>query len=171
MDKKNFTKAYKVFQDILNQYKIIKYDLKKEYKKAKCTPRGIHDEFVRILNKNKYKHLQNKTLTYEQKQYDALIKIEEYEVKLPNNGAELYEWADTLHNCMASYLDMIKGGKTIIYGFFKDNKIEFAVEIKNDTIIQAYRSYSRDLVLEQSVLLNDWFGSVYLKSYKDITFS
>jgi hypothetical protein len=55
LDKNNFKRAYIVFQDILNQFKIIKLDLTNDFKKVKCTPRGIHDEFVRILNSKLYR--------------------------------------------------------------------------------------------------------------------
>lgn len=163
LDKNNFKRAYIVFQDILNQFKIIKLDLTNDFKKVKCTPRGIHDEFVRILNSKKYKHLQNKTLNYTDAEYNALVQIGEYEVKLPKTGAELYCWADDLHNCMASYLDRLEKKQTIIYGFFKGVKIQFGLEVKDNQIIQAYRSYNRDLSLDEKILLNDWYRNIYLK--------
>lgn len=168
LDKNNFKRAYIVFQDILNQYKILKIDLKSDFKKVKCTPRGIHDEFVRILNSKKYKHLQSKKLHYTDNETRSLVNIEEYTVKLPQNGAELYCWADDLHNCMASYLDRLENKTTIIYGFFKGVKIQFAVEIRSNQIIQAYRSYNRALLANESIILHHWFRNIYIKNQYSI---
>lgn len=161
MDSKNFKRSYLAFQDILRQYSIIKYDLDKDFEKVRCTPRRIHDQFAKILNARKYKHLLDKKLTYTEKELKAQIKIGEYNVKLPHNGAELYTWADDLSNCMASYLNEIETKQTIIYGFFIDEKIVFTVEVRNEQILQAYRSYNRSLSSYEQSILAQWFKLYY----------
>jgi hypothetical protein len=89
-------------------------------------------------------------------------KIDDYIVKLPHNGAELYTWADVLHNCMASYLSEIENKQTFIYGFFIEDKIVFAVEIRNEQILQAYRSHNRNLMPNEQSVLSQWFEKSYL---------
>lgn len=162
IDNENFKQAYLVFQDILRQYHILKFNLEKDFEKVRCTPRKIHDQFAKIINARKYKYLLDKKLTYSPKELKAQIKIDHYVVKLPHNGAELYTWADTLHNCMASYLSEIENKQTVIYGFFIEDKIVFAVEIRNEQILQAYRAYNRNLMPFEQSVLSKWFEESYL---------
>jgi hypothetical protein len=162
IDNNNFNRAYLVFQDILRQYHILKFNLDKEFEKVGCTPRKIHDQFAKIINARKYKYLLDKKLTYSTRELKAQIKIDDYIVKLPHNGAELHSWANTLHNCMASYLSEIENKQTVIYGFFIEDKIVFAVEIRNEQILQAYRAYNRNLMPNEQSVLSQWFENFYL---------
>jgi len=109
--------------------------------------------------------LQNTIFSYTDKEHSALVKIDNFKVELPNNGAQLYCWADDLHNCLASYLDNIKEKSTIVYGFFKGTKIQFAVEIMNNEIMQSYRSYNRSLLPDEEIILLHWFKNVYLNNH------
>lgn len=157
IDSKNFNQAYLAFQDILRQYYVIKLDLEKDFTKVQCTPKKIHDQFVKIINLRKYKYLTDKKLTYSDKELKAEVKMGNFNVRLPHNGAELYLWADRLHNCMASYLSEIENKKTTIYGFFEEEQIIFAVEIRNEQILQAFRSYNRNLTPYDHAILSQWF--------------
>ena len=167
MNSENFKRSYLAFQDILRQFNIIKYDLDKDSKKVRCTPGRIHNHFSKILNLKKYKHLMIRKLSYTTSELKAQTKIGNYSIKLPHNGTELYTWADDLRNCMASYLKEIENNQTIIYGFFADEKIVFAVEIRNGKVLQAYRSYNRELTSLDKSLLSQWFRDFYSNSIKN----
>lgn len=156
LNKRNLKHSYLVFEDILRQFNFIKFDISNEYEGVRCTPKGIHDQFSKILNAKKYKHLMERKFTYSDRELSAQMRMDIYDVKLPFNGAELYSWADDLQNCLASYISSIEHKLTAVYAFFKDEKIEFAVEIRENQIVQAYRSYNRVLLPNQQNILNQW---------------
>jgi hypothetical protein len=58
---------------------------------------------------------------------------------------------------MAGYFDDIKDKESIIYGFFQDNVLSFAVEIYHNTIIQASEKYNAKLSIENKNTLDKWF--------------
>jgi len=80
-----------------------------------------------------------------------------YQVKLPKTRKELLDWADELHNCMAGYFKMIQNHETIIYCFFQEGILVFAVEICDNAVVQASGKYNADLTFEQKQVLTKWF--------------
>jgi len=91
------------------------------------------------------------------------IKTNTYQVKLPKNGKELLDWAGELHNCMTKYFKNIKKHKTIIYCFFQEDILAFAVEICDNKIVQAQKKYNFDLVAEEEQVLMKWFELFFTK--------
>lgn len=89
-------------------------------------------------------------------QQSHLVTICGYNVNLPNNNLELYEWANDLRNCLAGYEDRIRSHKTTVYGFFIQSNLIFAVEIQMGAIIQAHRKYNYPIEPQQRKILNLW---------------
>ena len=92
-----------------------------------------------------------------------------YDVKLPSTGAELLHWAETLNNCLSGYFEPIRDNTTTIYGFFKGDTIEFAVEITDKTIIQASGFCNENLTDTQNEALKTWFNR-FIVNAKDTSF-
>lgn|GEM_PF-2123349 len=147
---------FDIYYDTLVEFNYSNSILKKDFKKVKCTPNALHDELVRVSSIKRYSYMFDKKLTYTKKQLEPVASISDYIVKVPQNGAELYMWADMLHNCMASYFNNIQDNKTTIYVFFKDNQIKFAVEIDNQNIVQARGRFNSDLNSEENTILYKW---------------
>ena len=51
--------------------------------------------------------------------------------------------------------------RTIVYGFFIDNEIKFAVEIKNNKIVQSKSKYNQDLQIRETSLVMGWFTEYF----------
>lgn len=153
--------ANRHFLDILRQFRFANSTIKNNFTKVRCTPRRIHDEFVRIINFQKNKHLVQKKFEYSEVILNTEMKIKDYKVKLPKNGAELYLWADILRNCMASFINQVAKQKTLIYGFFLDGVLMFGVEVTYlGEIAQAYGKYNRELTAKEQDVLYLWFEKI-----------
>jgi len=74
---------------------------------------------------------------------------------------ELYTWSNKLQNCLSGYWKPILEKRTIVYGFFIDNEIKFAVEIKNNKIVQSKSKYNQDLQIRETSLVMGWFTEYF----------
>lgn len=114
---------------------------------------GIHDEFIfqkyffkpEVYRKFEYTEIEKKCTNY---------KI--FDVRLPNNSNELYDWAKSLRNCMSYYSEFIYSKKTLIYGFFNKDNISFAVEVADNTIIEASGYKNNNLKKTEYKALKKW---------------
>jgi len=123
-------------------------DLFKKNKKIKCTVQSLHDAATKHRRKLFLKKLFNTKLHNEKHKLKACVDIDDYAIKLPQNGPELHEWAETLHNCMDGYLDMIINNETIIYGFFTCKQ-------------KASRVCNQDLLPHQQIVLKRWLNRYF----------
>ena len=119
--------------------------IKQHFQKVKLTVRNLHDELVDIFNQKKYEEEEKVVFKYEKNQLQAEKVVDKLEFKLPKNAANLHKWAKTLHNCVFSYAKDIESKKTIIYGLFKDDKLIYAIELKNMQIVQALGVYNSQI--------------------------
>ena len=51
--------------------------------------------------------------------------------------------------------------ETIVYGFFKDNQIKFAVEIKDNKIAQSKSKYNKNIQNSEMNLVSGWFKKYF----------
>ena len=124
--------------------------------KPKFTLQALHYEFSQCA---RHKHAKEAfySITYHHQQEKAEAKVLGYEVKLPYNGKELFEWSVHLHNCLSGYINQVHQNLTTIYGFFYQDNLEFAVEIVDKTINQARCKYNKELTPMQNEALKTWF--------------
>ena len=155
-----------LFRDAVREFHFNKGIVEEMFKKVSCKVQALHDEFVRCSREQRYKYMINKTLDYTLAERKVCIQIDEYQIKLPQTGKELYDWANTLHNCMAGYFDLIKMKESIIYGFFQKDILIFAVEIKDDSIIQASEKYNAKLSVENKKILKHWLEIFFHKTFQ-----
>jgi len=80
-----------------------------------------------------------------------------YNVHLPIDNHELFIWATKLRNCLAGYFHSILHKETLIYGFFKEDEIEFAIEMRDGRLVQKAAKYNAALNSEQEQALQYWF--------------
>lgn len=157
-----------MFCDAVSESNYYKDVIESNFIKVPCTVKALHDEFVRCAKEEKYKDIHNQVLKYSDEDMEACIKLDTYQIRLPRNGKELFEWAEKLHNCIAGYFNKIKNHKAVIYGFFEEETLVFAVEISNKKLIQASSKYNADLTIQENYILNKWLNFVYDKDNKVI---
>ena len=146
-----------LFRDLIRHYYYDKDSIEANFRKVPCKILALHDEFVRCSKDERYEDIQNKILSYSMIEYKACCEVDTYSVKLPNCGTELFDWANDLHNCMASYFYMIEANESIIYGFFKKNILMFVVEISDGVLVQTSAKYNAALSPEESEIVQRWF--------------
>lgn len=106
------------------------------------------------------------SFAYSSDEQNACKKVEQYTIRLPQNGLELYKWSSMLQNCLSGYAEWILSKKSTVYGFFRDEKLEIAVEVSNNSIIQASSKYNAKLSSEDTYLINGWFREYLFKEKK-----
>lgn len=143
-------------RDSLLMYRTLKYYLDATVEKVKCSVGQIHIQFVKLSQKLEYKNMKLIKFQYSDTQLSFLKEIDKYNVRLPQNNHELFAWSNILSNCLASYDFKIESQQTTVYGFFIKNKLIFAVEIANNSIIQAYRKHNVPLNSFENGVLNKW---------------
>ncbi len=163
-----FTNNPRLFYDLVWEYNESKNIIQKNFKKVPCSTTALHNEFIRCTKYERYKEIQNKVLIYSKHDLKACKEIDTYSVKLPKNGGELFYWAENLHNCMASYFQRINTEKTIIYGFFKEDSLIFAVEISNRSIVQASAKYNATLSIKEREVMQKWFALNFLENKQGV---
>ena len=151
-----FDTHFHLFVDAVKEFIYVIDKIDELFKKVSCSVVALHDEFVRCSQEQRYIEINNKTLFYTQADKKACISIDTYEVKLPATGKELYIWADTLHNCMAGYMEEIAQNRTRIYGFFSEGILTFAVEVQEGEIVQASGVCNRGLRESEKKVLLRW---------------
>jgi len=161
-DSEEFNANNYLFIDAVRELNYNIENVKNNFKKVSCKVQSLHDEFVRCSKEERYKEMKNKRLTYSEEELKACVAQDTYHVKLPKDGKELFDWSEALHNCMAQYFEMIQNSKTIIYGFFQENILVFAVEICDDKVVQASSKYNIFLDEEQQDILDKWFGLFFI---------
>lgn len=142
--------------DLLREFIYCEQELDELFLKPKCTMNALHDEFSRCA---RFMHAKQTFLSivYRDQQEKAEAKVLGYDVKLPHTGRELFEWSERLHNCLSGYFHQIYENQTTVYGFFRNDTIEFAAEIADKTIIQASGVCNQELTPTQQESLKIWF--------------
>ena len=150
-----------LFIDMLRELSYADGVIRNKFKKVACKLVNIHDEFVRCSKEERFRGMHEQKLQYSKNASESCVRVQDYEVRLPCTGQELYDWSESLDNCMAGYFDSINYGDTIIYGFFKDDTLAFAVEISDREIVQASGKRNRKLSIDEQTLLSKWFKTYY----------
>lgn len=132
--------------------------------KSKSNIKSIHNRLVQTNSKQRYKELYEMKFQYTKEVKQKCIKIDNYNVTLPQNGKELYKYAEQLQNCMAGYAQNIKDNWTSIYIFYKNDEIQFAAEICENTLIQASAHFNELLDDEDQLVLQTWLERFNIKN-------
>ena len=135
--------------------------IEENFRKVRCTVAALHDEFSRCQYQKQMSKTSEYLFVYTKTELEKCIYASGYRVQLPESNLELYSWGERLHNCLFTYVSSVKKRKSIIYGFFIGDEIDFAVEIKNGQIIQASCKYNAALDEEEKFILYEWFGRFF----------
>lgn len=121
----------------------------------------VHDYVVHIHSFLYKKTLSHQTFTYTHKELAPCIQTEIYSVNVPYTRLELLEWGEKMHNCLAGYDRAILSKNKLIYGFFKEDELIFAIEMQEHKIVQAKSKYNTELLSVEKDFLNSWFEQFF----------
>lgn len=155
-----------LFFDLLEMFLEFDEEMLQSIEKIKPRFDAFHDAIAhhhRLLVHHKLLEI---SFSYSSDEQNACVKVEPYTIRLPHNGLELFEWSSTLQNCLSGYAQWILSKETTVYGFFRENKLEFAVEVNNNSIAQASSKYNAKLSQEDTYLINGWFREYLFKEKK-----
>lgn len=125
---------------------------------------ALHDEFRVACARFMHAKQIFFNIVYRDQQEKAETKVLGYDVKLPHTGRELFEWSERLRNCLSGYFHQIYEDQTTVYGFFRNDTIEFAAEIADKTIIQASGVCNQELTPTQQECHSKYGFIVLLKT-------
>lgn len=151
--------------DTLREYSFLRDNIDDIFNKPKCTLMDLHDHLFVCARRQRNSNLSEEKLCYEEKFEKAQSSVMDYVVKLPYTNKELYDWSIELHNCLSGYYNTINSGKEIVYGFFKNEVIEFAVSIVDGAIEEARGKYNKELNSSQKEATRMWFKLRIEKKY------
>jgi hypothetical protein len=75
----------------------------------------------------------------------CLLWHDRLDIRLPKTSLELMEWSKQLNNCLYGYIDHVYHGFTTIFGVFIHDKLTYAIEIKENKIIQMERANNKPI--------------------------
>jgi len=131
-------------------------EIRKYYLKPKLNTKNLHNEIVRISHIVRYEIQEKEEFQYQNAHIKAQGKFKNLKFSLPKTVNELYRWSKALRNCMFAYSDDIHLQNSIIFGVFKEKKLLYAVEIKNNQITQAKAHSNRTVHCEDMETIKKW---------------
>ncbi len=143
--------------DIIDEVLYIKQHNIQSFKKVSSNVTAIYNEVIKHTIIHRHKLIFKLNLTYDNYQITKCTNIDNYNIKLPSTGKELYDWAKIIQHYLFSYFETINSKNTTIYGFFKNNILEFAVRVSNTTIFQASSKNNSALSVDQQNILDLWY--------------
>ena len=139
-------------------------ELKKNFQKTSLNIRAIHHELTRHSRRIEKLKMKNEKLSYSDFMLNSEVNKEDITYKLPLDFQELYEWGSILHNCIFSYKNSIFNGKSTIFGLFVNENLTYAVEIRNNKIVQLSAPYNQKLSNLEKDKVERWHKEVYMKN-------
>jgi len=127
---------------------------------------AIHDHLFHIENIRE-ELLENKPFNYKKHYLNATGLWEnDLEFILPKESKTLCKWAITLNNCLCSYRDRVHDKQSFIFGIFKNNHLQYAIELDHqDRIIQASGQHNSEVPEKVSQNIHAWHKA-YFKNKK-----
>jgi hypothetical protein len=137
-------------------------ELTEKFQKTPLKIKAIHDELVQ--HKIQITQLKRKDEVYSYPNFmvESQVVKGDIEYRLPLNNQELYLWGKQLHNCLFMLSSHIMSEQSTVFGLFVDNKLTYAIEIKNHKIIQASSSHNRTLDKTTQAKIDRWYKDIYM---------
>jgi hypothetical protein len=143
--------------------------IREHFHKVPLKINRLHDEFIRVGRLRKSALKDKKIFDYHENDLKAETMKDEFEYRLPATTHILQQWSYDLHNCMYGYSAAIHQSRSVIYGVFKEEKLLYAVEIRNNRIVQALGKYNKHIERKDKALIDAWFREVYILSWMGVS--
>lgn len=149
------------FEDTLRSFENRDSDFS-DLPKIPCDVIDIHDAVYHYIHaEEEMAVLSATTFSYEDSFHEACGTFNEHVVTLPENGMQLYDWGNQLHNCLSFYCDRIVTRNTTVFGIFKNQTLHMAIEIQDNKIIQANKKYNEKLNEEETNVVMNWYRATF----------
>ena len=126
----------------------------------------LHDEFIRINAMRKViRRRRQIVFDYLDNDRKAQTTVEELTYRLPQDSQQLHEWAQVMYNCMYGYASAIGKGESLIYGVFREDVLQYAIEIHRHEIVQALGRYNARIIESDRDAIDRWFQKIYMKEW------
>ena len=132
------------------------------FQKTKANLKLLHNALVKANKTQRDIIALEMSFSYVKNVQDRCIDIDGYLVLLPTTGKELSQYANDLENCMLGYADSIYNNETVIYLFFREGEIKFAVEILDNQLWQASSRDNNLLNKSEKEVLKKWLNRFQL---------
>ncbi len=142
--------------------KEMREEFKKNFHKTSLNIRAIHYELTRYSRRVEKLRMKNEQLSYSDLMMASEVSREGIFYKLPSDAQELYEWGSILHNCLFSYKKSILNGRSIVFGLFVNRQLTYALEIRDNKIVQLSARYNRTLSEKERDKVDRWYKEVYM---------
>ncbi len=150
--------------DTLNEFVFAKnFNTLGQFAKPKSNLLQLHDQLIEINKQERYSDLQQVRFAYLQEVKRYEMEIDNYIAVLPKSARELFEWGDSLHNCLSGYVNRVRANHVMIFGFkvLGCEEIDFAVEYSKDYgVVQASAKYNASLDKFQEQALSQWLHKI-----------
>ena len=159
-------------QDDLNHYLLrdtiqlfsidtMRIELNEKFQKTPVNLRAIHDELTKHSTRKIKIEREGIVFNYSYI-VETQVKQDGISYILPSNYQILYEWGELLHNCLFYYANSIIAKDSIIFGLFVDNSLTYAIEIRNNAIVQVSSAYNQTVTTSEKEKIERWHKNIYL---------
>lgn len=97
----------------------------------------IHDNFV-----EQFRRIKDKPVSYKKSvtKYNKINNIEfnGIKIEIPEDSVKLKNYGEMMHNCIYGYKDLMKDGRILLLGIYKDNELKYNISINGKQIEQFY---------------------------------
>jgi len=139
--------------------------IREHFRKVPLNFQSLHDEFIRINSMRQIAIHGKAEFEYAENDLHAQVTKDLFEYRLPETIQILQKWSQQLHNCMYGYSIPIHEGRSIIYGVFKDDILNYAIEIQGSKIVQALGKHNSHISVEDRAKIDVWFKEVYIVTW------
>lgn len=131
------------------------------YASVKCTLTDLYNALIDYHRSTNTGYMKGVEFDLTSKQLERCSQIDNYDVKIIQNGDELLSWSNHLLNDI--YLDFndIANNKTSVYGFFKYNNLEFIVKVGHHCSILSLAFRDAMLNSEQENSKEKWISKFF----------
>lgn len=136
--------------------------LTENFQKTSLTIIAMHDELMKHSRRLKRVQMKNVKFVHSKFLSTSEVTKETLTYRLPIDSNELYKWGTTLHNCLFTYGDSILSGKSTVFGIFIDNDLTYALEIRNNKIVQLSATCNKTLSKSERDKVKRWHKEVYM---------
>ena len=128
-------------------------DYKYDFSKIKCTSNDLYNHLSKVFCEQ---FTGSTKFNYSNWKLKKEIQIHDLIFKLPKDSDELFEWGESLNNCLVLYKSQILNGTDTIYGIFKNKKLVYAVNIVNNQIQEVSGKNNSSVRDEDLEIINKW---------------
>lgn len=152
-----------ILEELIETHNYFEYEreesiyVEQRFRKTSLDLISISKEYEKQV---KYINSPDLVFKYEENDLSKCLELSGYKIRLPENSNELNNWGDSLSNCLGSYHFRIYSNEKRIFGFFRENKIAFAVDLEDNIVLEASAKSNIRLSTDEQNALDSWISEI-----------